>query len=240
MGATSKINYVIAFAVLLFSCEKDTITASEDITTKDYEYSGYTSLEVNDNFKVYISFSDTEEKLRVQANDNLHKYILVNKESNKLMVKLDKVRKIKGKETLNVFITTKNIDNYIIKGNTKLELEDLLETDNVKINLSGNSFFSGALAVEKLDLISTGNCIMDFSGNVKTMDVALDGNCELTDFELSVDILKIDLSGNSNAYLSISNSLSIDASGNSVLSYKGNPTIAHQKLSSGSKIVKKG
>ena len=240
MGTTSKISYVMAFTTLLFSCEKDTITASEDITSKDYEYSGYTTLEVNDNFKVYISFSETEEKLRVQANDNLHEYIVVNKESNKLTVKLNNIRRIKGKETLNVFITTKNIDNYIIKGNTKLELEDPLETDNVKINLSGNSFFSGTLAAEKLDLVSSGNCMIDFSGSVKNMDVELNGNCELTDYELSVDTLKIDLSGNSNAHLSVSNSLSIDASGNSVLSYKGNATIAHQKLSSGSKIVKKG
>ena len=187
MNTILKICYIIVFSVLLISCEKDTITASEEITTKDYEFSAYTSLEVNDNFKVYINFSDTEEKLRVQANDNLHKYILVNKESNKLTVKLDNVRRIKGQETLNVFITTKSIDNFNVKGNAKL-----------------------------------------------------DGNCELSDYDLSVDTLKIDLSGNSNAYLTVNNSISIDASGNSVLSYKGNASIAHQKLSSGSKIVKKG
>jgi len=75
-------------------------------------------LEGNDNFKVYINFSDTEEKLRVQANDNLHNYILINKEDIKLTVKLDNVQRIKGKETLNVFITTKNIDNFTIKGRT--------------------------------------------------------------------------------------------------------------------------
>ena len=240
MGTTSKIIFPIAFTILLMSCEKDTITASKDITTKDHEISGYSSLEVNDNFKVFINFSDTDEKLRVQANDNLHGYILVNKESNKLTVKLDKVSRIKGQETLNVFITTKSIDNFTIKGNAKLELEDPLETDNLKIYLRGNSFFSGELAVEKLDLVSSGNCMIDFSGSVKNMDVELDGNCELSDHDLSVDTLNIDLSGNSNTYLTVNNSISIDASGNSVLSYKGSATIAHQKLSSGSKIVRKG
>ncbi|RAJ15990.1 head GIN domain-containing protein [Arenibacter echinorum] len=240
MKTKLKICYLIVFSVLLISCEKDTITASEEITTKDYEFSAYTSLEVNDNFKVYINFSDTEEKLRVQANDNLHEYILVNKESNKLTVKLDNVRRIKGQETLNVFITTKSIDNFTVKGNAKLELEDPLEADNLKIYLSGNSFFTGALATEKLNLVSSGNCMIDFSGSVKNMEVELDGNCELSDYDLSVDTLKIDLSGNSNAYLTVNNSISIDASGNSVLSYKGIATIAHQNLSSGSKIVKKG
>jgi len=240
MGTILKINYAIVLALVLFSCEKETITASGDITTKDYEFSGYTSLEVNDNFKVYLSFSDTEENLRVQANDNLHDYIMVSKESNKLIVKLDNVRRIKGKETLNVFITTKNINHFVIKGNTKLELEDTLETANVKLNLSGNSSITGRIVANKLDLISSGNCLMDFSGRVKNMDVELSGNCELTDYDLSVETLKIDLSGNSNSYLSVSNSISIDASGNSVLSYKGNATITHQNLSSGSKIVKKG
>ncbi|MCK0147109.1 DUF2807 domain-containing protein [Arenibacter sp. F26102] len=239
MGSTSKISLVIAFSILLWSCEKDTITASSEITTKDFEFSGYTSLEVNDNFKVYIDFSETEEKLRVQANDNLHEYVIVNKESNKLTVKLDNDLSIKGKETLNVFITTKKINNFTIKGNTKLVLENLLETDNLKIHLTGNTFISGPLEVESLDVDATGNCMVDFSGSVKTMDVELKGNSEISDYDLSIETLKIDLSGNSNAYLTVNNSISVDASGNSVLSYKGNATIIHQKLSSSSKIVKK-
>ncbi|MBC8767799.1 DUF2807 domain-containing protein [Arenibacter sp. BSSL-BM3] len=240
MSTTSKISFVIVFSILLLSCEKETITASSEITTKDFEFSGYTSLEVNDNFKVYINFSDTEEKLRVQANENLHEYILVGKESNKLTVKLDNVRRIKGKETLNVFITTKKINNFTIVGNAKLVLEDPLETDNLKINLTGNSFISGPLEVENLDVDASGNCMIDFSGSVKTMDVNLRGNSEISDYDLSVETLKIDFSGNSNAYLTVNNSISVDASGNSVLSYKGNATIVHQKLSSNSKIVKKG
>tara|TARA_R110002049_G_scaffold15667_2_gene63904 strand:- start:3633 stop:4352 length:720 start_codon:yes stop_codon:yes gene_type:complete len=239
MSKKSKISLVIAFSILLLSCEKDTITASEEITTKDFEFSGFTSLEVNDNFKVYLNFSDTEQKLRIQANDNLHEYILVNKESNKLTVKLDNVRRIKGKETLNVFITAKKIDNFTIKGNAKLVLEDSMETDNLKINLTGNSSISGPLDLQSLDLNATGNCMIDFSGSVKTMDVKLSGNSEISDYDLIVDLLKIDLSGNSNAFLTVSNSISIDASGNSVLSYKGNANIVHQKLSSSSKIVKK-
>lgn len=240
MGTTLKISFVIAFSILLWSCEKDTVTASQEITTKDYEFSGYSSLEVSHNFKVYVNFSDTEEKLRIQANDNLYEYILVNKESTRLSVKLDNVRRIKGKETLNVFITTKNINNFTITGNTKMVLEDPLETDNLKIHLTGNSFFSGPLEVDKLDIISSGNSRVDFSGSVKVMEVELTGNSELADYDLSVDSLKIELSGNSNAYLSVNNSISVDASGNSVLSYKGNANIVHQKLSSNSKIIKKG
>ncbi|WP_157943724.1 MULTISPECIES: head GIN domain-containing protein [Arenibacter] len=240
MSTTSKISFVIAFSILLLSCEKDTITASEEITTKDFDFSGYTALEVNDNFKVYLNFSETEEKLRVQANDNLHEYIIVGKESNKLTVKLDNVRRIKGKETLNVFITTKKINNFTVVGNAKLVLEDPLETDNLKINLTGNSNISGPLEIENLDVDASGNCMIDFSGSVKTMDVELSGNSEISDYDLSVDMLKIDLSGNSNAYLTVNNSISVDGSGNSVLSYKGNATIVHQKLSSSSKIVKKG
>lgn len=240
MITTSKISFAIAVSILLLSCEKDTITASEEITTMDFEFSGYTSLEVNDNFKVYINFSDTDEKLRVQANDNLHEYILIRKESSKLTVKLDKVRKFKGKETLNVFITTKNINNFTIKGNTKLVLEDPLDAMNIRIDLAGNSFFTGQMNAESLDLVSSGNCMIDFSGIVKTLNAKLIGNCELSDYDLSIDALKINISGNSNAYLSVNNSISIDASGNSMLSYKGNPNIIHKEISSGSKIIKKG
>jgi len=114
----------------------------------------------------------------------------------------------------------------------KEEPEDTLIAEDVIIYLSGNSFFTGTLAVENLDLVSSGNCIINFSGNVKNMEVELNGNCEVTDYDLIAEPLKVDLSGTSNAYLTVNNSISIVARGNSVLSYMGNAKIIPQKLCS--------
>lgn len=240
MKSTAISTLTIYFLILLSSCEKDTIIASHEIATKDYEFSGYTSLEVNDNFTVYMNFSDTEEKLQVKANDNLLGYVKITQEGNKLLVKLDGIGNIIGTETLKVYITTKGVTEYKAKGNSKFIFDNPVEASLVKINLTGNCIISGTIKADRLDLVSQGNSMLDIAGSIKTLYTQFEGNCELRDYDLTVGSLKMDLSGNSNAYISVTDSISIDAIGNSILSYKGNPIIVHQELSSGSKIVKKG
>ncbi|HET8737979.1 MAG TPA: DUF2807 domain-containing protein [Pricia sp.] len=239
MKTISKIICVAVLSTVSISCTKETVTASNEVTTKAYPFSGYSALDVSDNFNVYVTFSDTEEKLEIEANDNLHNHIDLTNVGNRLHVALKGIKKIKGKETLNVIITTKNISDFRASGNSKLVLEDSLDAPKVKINLIGNAWFTGTVNTDVLDISSKGNCIIELAGNAEILNGKLSGNCELSDYGLAVEALKIDLSGNSNAYLSVLDSIDIDAKGNSVLSYKGNATIVHQNLSSGSKIVKK-
>ncbi|OBX25113.1 hypothetical protein A9996_11445 [Gelidibacter algens] len=226
------------FMVLLFSCSEDTITASDEVTSKNYEYNDYTALEINDNFKVFLTFSDTEENFEVKANTNLHQYIKITQSGNKITVKLDGVGQIRGNEILQIYITTQEITDINLKGNTNLTVEELVNPTNVNIELTGNCFLSGSVNIEQMNLKATGNCMIDLSGNVGSLDAKLVGNCQLTDYYLTIDALKINLSGNSNAQLTVDTSISIDGSGNSILYYKGNPSIIHQNLSSNSKLIR--
>src|SRR5690606_2330815 len=182
--------------------------------------------------------SDTEEKFEIEANDNLHGYIKTFQEGNKVIVKLDGINNIIGNETLNIFITTRNISDIKLRGNTSLEMEDLVSTTSVNIDLMGNCFLSGYVNAPNLKLNLLGNCMVDLSGNVSSLEAKLSGNCELSDYSLSVEDLIINLSGNSNAHLKISNSISIDGSGNSILFYQGDATVIHQNLSSDSRVIK--
>lgn len=239
MKLLSQINHLIILFLLLSSCSDDTIYVSNEVTTKDYEFTDFTSLEVNDNFKVYLTFSDTEEKLKVEANENLHSYIRLIQEGEKLIIKIHDIPRIKGQEVLNIYIATKTIKKFNLVGNSKLNLENTLNTNELTINLTGNSFFTGPINSEKVKLTSKGNCMIDLSGKVNYLDANLTGNCEFSNYNLKIEKLKINFSGNSNAYLTVNDEISIDAAGNSTLFYKGNANIVHQNLHSNSQIIKK-
>ncbi|GGW45348.1 hypothetical protein GCM10007383_32120 [Arenibacter certesii] len=216
------------------------MTASQEVTPRTYSLSGFTAVEVSDNFNVTIVFSDIEEKVVVTANDNLHKYIGLTLVGERLHIKLNHINKIKGKETLNVMISAKNITDFRASGNSKLLLKNSLYAQKLKIDLVGNVWFSGNLTTNFLDLKAKGNCMVELTGTTKNMSATLSGNSELTDYGLAVEVLKIDLSGNSNSYLSVSKTIDIKGRGNSMLFYKGDATIVHQDLSTGAKIEKKG
>ena len=238
MKTISKILTIAFLSLLINSCDKDRVTASHEITTRAYAFSGYSGLDISDNFTVHITFSETTEKVEIEANDNLHGYIRVDQRGDKLTIKLEGVREIKGSETLNVFITTRHILDFRVNGNSKVVLENPLISPTVKIDLAGSSWFSGTVASDRLAVVSTGNCMIHLSGDTGILDARLTGNCELSDYALSVQDLKLDLSGNSNAYLSVSHSIDITAKGNSMLFYKGDARIIHQDLSSASRIIK--
>jgi hypothetical protein len=188
---------------------------------------------------VYVTISESEENIQVEANDNLHEHIDIRLDGNKLRIKLMDVRKIRGNETLNVFITTKNITDFRAEGNSKLVLENTLEVPTVRLNITGNSWFTGAVTTGSMELNATGNSMISMKGSTNVLNAVLKGNCELSDYDLSVQSLQIDMAGNSNAYLTVSGSIDIVAKGNSVLSYDGNASIIRQDLSSDSKIIRR-
>ena len=88
---------LVAFSIITTSCKKnDDVTPSNNVTILDKTITGYTQLKVSDPFKVYVTFSDTEEKIQVEANSNLQQYITVEKQNNQLVIDLDNNLDING------------------------------------------------------------------------------------------------------------------------------------------------
>jgi hypothetical protein len=76
----------------------------------------------------------------------------------------------------------------------------------------------------------------NLSGTATTSDATLSGASRLTANELSIGDLTIDLSGASNAEVTVMGSLSAAASGASTLRYAGSPTVARSDGSDDSMI----
>lgn len=224
---------------LLNSCDKEIIRASHDISTTEYSFSNYTGLKISSAFNAYVTFSDSEEEIIVKANNNIQKYISVSKDGDKLIVKLDNDVVLRGDSTLDVFIKTRHIENYELSGAATVTLENDLVATNVDIRLSGASKFYGDLEIDRLDYDAHGASESNFFGVVKDFNAQLNGASELRGYDLLATQLDIRLSGASEAWLSVSELIDIDASGASTLRYKGEATIGKLKLSGASEVIKK-
>ncbi len=233
---------LIAFVVLctlLSSCYKDTIRVSGDVTREEINLSGYSGLRVSHAFNVFVTFSDTEERIVVEANDDIQGHIIVEKDRNHLIVRLRKHTNIKGNATLNVYITTDNITYFDAAGASNITLENELVAEKAAIELSGASNFSGALNLARLDLESHGASNIDIFGNIDQFDASLSGSSDLRDYDLTVKELYIELSGASDAFLSVTESIDIDASGASSLNYRGDASVDKKRLTGASQIIKR-
>lgn len=232
------IGFTVICCLILSSCDYERIQASGDITTREVNYSDYNGLKVSNAFNAYVAFSDMEEHIEIEANDNLHDKIIVRKEGDDLVVKLEKHTNVRGKATLNVYITTKKIDHFNISGASNLTLENELVADKVKIILSGASEFYGGLSLNRLELDSSGASNINIFGSIRELDASLSGSSELKDYDVLVDKLDIDLSGASDAYLTVNEAIEVRASGASKLNYKGDAVVNDKNLSGASEINK--
>ncbi len=236
---TKSIVIVLALVLgLLTSCDHDTIRASDEVSSLDYSIPEYSTVKISNAFNTKVTFSDTEESIRIEANENLHDRIIVQREGNSLIIRLKKFTSVRGNATLNAYIVTKDISRFDISGASKLTLENLWDTADGRIELSGASNFTGEIAADRLNLDMSGASSLDLYGSAISMDAHLSGSSDIRDFDLSVDNLKIDMSGASEAYLLIRESIDIRASGASSLKFKGDAKITYKRLSGASEIVK--
>lgn len=223
---------------LLTSCDHDTIRASDEISTLDYSIPDYATLSVSSAFNANVTFSDTEESIRIEANDNLHNRIIVKREGNTLVIKLKPFTNVRGNATLNAYIITKDISKFDIGGAAKLTIENQWNISEGRIELSGASNFIGEIETDRLNLAMSGASSLNLYGNISYLDAKLTGSSDIRDFDLSVKDLKLEMSGASEAFLSISESIDIRASGASSLQFKGDASITYKRLTGASEIVK--
>nr|WP_299070822.1 DUF2807 domain-containing protein [uncultured Allomuricauda sp.] len=277
MIAIKKITFILATCLFATSCSYETIRVSDEVSTREYDFDDITALSIATDFKAYVTFSETEESVSIEANDNLFEKINVYKEGEKLTVKLDNNLNVKGRETLNLFITTRNITSFKASSDAAIFLDSPLETQNVSIDLSSDAYFEGDITTDNFDLrassdskaliyikateaymsLSSGAILdgeveidettielssdasVDVEGTIENLDATLSSDSNLEDYGLYIADLKIKLSADSDAYLTVLNTIDVEANSDSRLYYKGDAEIIRQIVSSDGRVIKK-
>ncbi|MCL6267069.1 GIN domain-containing protein [Flagellimonas myxillae] len=267
----------IGMAFFISSCSYETIRVSEEVSTRDYGFTDITELEVATDFKAYVSFSETEESVSIRANDNLFEKIRIYQEGEKLTVKLKNNINLKGKETLNLFITMKEITHYKASSDASIYLDDPLTADIVRVELSSDAYFEGDITAQDFDLRAssdsqadvfveanevylnlsssakmegelrassararlTSDSTVDVVGTLDELDATLTSDGRFGDYGLQIEDLVISLSSDSDAYLTVNNTIDVTANSDSRLFYKGDAEIIRQNLSSDGRVIKK-
>ncbi len=271
----------IAIALLLgftvTSCVQESIWVSEEVSTREYDFDNIRALQVSSDFRAYVTFSDTEEKVSIKANDNLFRRIDAYMEGSKLVVKLENNVRVRGKETMELYVTTKNISKFKASADAAIFMESPINTNNVSIELSSDAYFEGDITADDLELhmasdseaemyLDVQDAYLDLSsssrlqgeskikdakirlasdaevdmvGTVESLDAIMSSDSELKDYGLEVQDLRIDLTSDSDAFLTVTGTIDVTANSDSRLYYKGDAEIIRQVLSSDGRVIKK-
>ena len=229
---------IFLVSITLTACRKQGIKPSGEITLVSRNISSYNALEVQDAIEVNVTQSVNNQELVVEANSNLHEYIVTEVISGKLIIRMKNHVNIKKNPTIKVHLTVSSLSAIEASGASKIELLNPYTNSSVEIKLSGASRIFGNITSNYTKLSASGASSAHLLGQMDNMNVDLSGASVLKDFGLIIDSLDIDMSGASTAYLTVNNSINIKATGASTLFYEGDATIDNIDLSGASQVKK--
>jgi hypothetical protein len=238
-----RVFYIIIFSfsfVISASCQFRNIKPSEKVSTKSYsDFNNFTSLDLANDFKAYITFTDGPDLIKIEANENLQEYITVDMDGSTLTIKFNGDWNNRGEPTLIAYISSKQLKNFRASGDSFIYFKNNLDTEKAKITLRGDSQLNGKVSVNNLYLNLRGDSIIELDGEANEVEAELRGDSIMKGSDLAVTEAKITLRGDSVAELDVSNKLWADLNGDSVLKYGGSPQIMQQRVAGDSEIKRK-
>lgn len=238
-----RIPFILATALsltfVLTSCFKKSVKPSDNVTVESRQLSGFSKLDVSDAMEVYITMNQQEDVV-IEANENLHEYILSDVVGGTLKLRLKSNVRVKSGATIKIYVSALYMEAMNISGASRVELLNDLITTSLDLDVSGASSLQGGITVDECDFRISGASRVELWGQTNNAKLKLSGASDFRDFTFTVNnYLNIDLSGASKAELTANGTMDIEASGASTFNYKGDALIDALNLSGASSVNKK-
>jgi len=231
---------LIGLSMYLAGCTNhDTIVPSANVTTQERFIQDYTGIEVSTAFLVDVEYSATEESIIIEANENLHQFIEVEKENDILRIKLRDNTNISGSATFKAHVISKNyLNSFSASQASHITLINPQESTDVTLRLTGASLFNGGIIANSLTVFIDDASNATLIGSADTFTANSSDASILGSFGMITQNASLQLSGASNASLTVNSTINLTASGASIFTYKGTAVVNQLDLSGASKIIK--
>jgi hypothetical protein len=234
-------NFLLAlFALAGFSAvaQKTVYDANAEVRS----VSGFKGIKVSQAITLYLS-QGTDEAVAVSAEKEETKKKIVTEVKNGILHISLGDKKFFGvsfrDEKIKAYVTVKDISSLEASGACNVRIDGTLKSDQLKVELSGASDLRGAIQVKSLDLEASGAARIRLTGHADKADLELSGASDFKEFEFTADQCKLHVSGAGRIEITVTKELEAEASGGSVVRYKGDPSTKKLETSGGASIKKK-
>ncbi len=226
------------------------------ITTREYDFSDFTNIEVACCFLVTVTQSDSY-RVSVTGREKLFSYIDIDKSGSKLRMAI-KPFHFRTKPMLKVNITMPVLHKLRLSGAAKAKVCGFSSQENLGINISGASILDIDIEAGKTKVEVSGAGKLYGNMNIADAEFTLSGasRAELTGSagkaklsawgaswldlgDFTLNDTGIDLNGASQAEIKVNGKLDLELSGGSRVTYSGSPTIGNVNISGASTMLQK-
>jgi hypothetical protein len=239
MKKLSFITAVILILSIAFTCQaqnRKTVHGNNKVVTKEREAGSFSGIKVSTGIDVYLK-QGNNQSIRVEADENLHEYILTEIEGDVLHVYTEANIRDAGEKK--VYVTMKEISSVKATSAGDVIGETPVKTDEIEIDASS----AGDIKLEvyakdiEVDISSSGDVTLTGEADVLEADLSSAGNLNAAD--LKVREAEVNVSSAGDADINVTEKLQARASSAGDVHYSGNPKYVDAHSSSAGSIHKR-
>lgn len=187
------------------------------------DLSGVTSVVVEGDFVVRLRTGDPA-RATITMDDNLTDLVETTVTGNQLRLGIKPGVRLRD-ASLSADITVGKLDRLVVTGASQVTLNPTLVSPALELVVSGSSLITGPIAIGQLKATISGATTLALSGRVDHLRLSAVGANGLSLADLTVHHLEVKLTGLNHATVTVTDTLSAEASGLSVLHYRGDPNV---------------
>ena len=221
-------NILSVFIFLLFCLAASAQKVIHDPNAEVRNVKGYHAIEVSGGIDLYLSSG--EETVAVSAKDNnIRSRIKTEVKDGTLKIWIDWKDGInfslRGDRELKAYVSYKTLDRLSASGGSDVAVDGTINSNNLKLVISGGSDFKGKVAVARLDVDQSGGSDVDISGTADEIVLDASGGSDFEGYDLITNNCTISASGGSDINITANKELSAEASGASDINWKGKAAV---------------
>jgi hypothetical protein len=229
----------LTFTVILFSsCNSDDLVlATGKKVTLNQNIENFTSIEVSDDIEVRLT-KGTKEGVVLTTEENIANHFNIRKVGSTLKIEMDDDKVIIGGHNSFVDITYIGLTELLLNDGAKLTGSNLMEVNDLTILLDGDVDLELEILSKILRVKLSGDSNCDLKGQTESLNAIVSNDSKIDALGLETNKLMCDLNGSSAMIISVNETLEVNATGESTLTYRGNGQVISKNLSGDSKIIK--
>lgn len=214
-----------------------TVTGSGNVVTKDRQAAPFSAIKVSSGVDVFLRQGNAEA-IKVEADDNLHEYILTEIRNGVLNVYTDRVS-IRRAEKERVYVTCKDLSRISVSSAGDVVGETPLKADDLSIDVSSAGDVRLELHAKNvdIDISSSGDITINGEADIMEADLSSAGDLNAGTFRVREATVSASSAGDADVF--VTEKLTARASSAGSINYSGDPKYVDAHSSSAGGIHRK-
>ena len=231
------VSLLIAPAFLLASCNfmgGQRVSGNGHITTRDRQVGSFSRVDVSGDVAVHIR-QDGGNSVRIETDENLMEYVDVYTNGNTVVIRTKQGYNLNPSKQLIAYVSAPSFEEIGVSGACDIIGETpVTGSSPLSMHVSGDGDIKMEVDVPSVSTDISGSGSVTLKGKAGTFNADVSGSGDIKCFDLTTDNSKLDLSGDSDAEVTVNKQLDVTVSGSGDVRYRGAANVSQRVSGSGS------